>query len=251
MKQKKESRHIRAFLSGAVTTLLVCACLTTALAASGSVSFNKVRVSFNMQTVLPKGQDLSTESGASIPSTILYTDEQGNGTTYVPIRVLAETLHMPMWWDGTSGALNVEVSGDQALYMLGLDDAGLEWSGLAEEVEPIVPQAGKTLAEEIYSQQRDAFQKEFSLTEEDGEYLSITVTNNGHYPLQLDLGLSTDGEFIYTSTQVPVGSTVTRTMKCISFEGLENQPLTVRVGNATGTSHVIDAEITAVQFNAE
>lgn len=251
MKKRKKFQTLAPFLSGAVAALLVCACVGASLAASGAVRFNTASVSFHGKTLFHKGKDLTGENGAAIPSTILYTDEQGGGTTYVPLRVLAQALHMPMYWDQETGYLEVRLSGDQALYMLELDDAGSEYEGLAEEVEPIVPSGGKALVDKVLHQGEAAFEKEFPLDQRDGAYLSITVSNHGEYPLQFSLGFGMGDVNITKPTQIPAGATVTRTLKCYEEADFKELPIYMKVGNAPDSLHLIDAEITAVQFAGE
>ena len=249
---QKNWKQARAFLGGMTVSLLICLCATSALATTVTttqLSFNEVGVSFNSKGILPKGENLYTESGNAFPSTILYTDENGNGTTYVPIRVLTEALHLDTSWMQSRSQLNVTLSGDQALYLMGTNDAGGEWSGLAKEIDPISPSNGSTLLKQTVEATDDAFQHQFSsLNLENGNCISITVKNNGHFPLQFDLGFQEAGIMVSTPTQVPAGESVTRTVELLSVENLEQQPLTVVIGNAPGAGHTINAEITSTQF---
>ena len=85
-------RHLASFLGGAVTALALMACLTTALAASGKVTYNFANVSLNGTTKITAGQDITAANGQKVPGTILYTDAAGGKTNYLPIRTVSELL---------------------------------------------------------------------------------------------------------------------------------------------------------------
>ena len=148
MKKSGNGGQKRGFLAGLATALALCACVTASLAATGAVQFNQMELSLNGGTLLPKGEDLTTESGAAIPSSILYTDQQGGGTTYIPIRVLTEKLGWETVWDGQEGTLDVRLTGDLALSLLSRNQAGKVWVDLMEEVEPVRPQEGHKLLDQ-------------------------------------------------------------------------------------------------------
>ena len=81
----KQHKNLISFFSGILTVALLLACGTAALAATGgTVTFGTVSLSINGDTVLEKGETLLNDAGCAVPSTILYTDENGGGTTYVP-----------------------------------------------------------------------------------------------------------------------------------------------------------------------
>lgn len=94
---KKEK--ITSFLSGVVSCTLVLGLVTTALAATGNVSFGRVNVRLNSKEVFAQGDELRTDAGRAIPSSITYTDETGGDTTYVPLSYLSRLLDTPVSWD--------------------------------------------------------------------------------------------------------------------------------------------------------
>lgn len=251
MKKSKTSGQKRGFVAGLVTALALCACVTASLAATGAVQFNQMELSLNGGTLLPKGENLTTESGASIPSSILYTDEQGGGTTYIPIRVLTEKLGWETVWDGEQGALDVRLTGDLALSLMSLNQAGKTWVGLMEEVEPVQPQDGHKLLDQAEHSGTQPYWHSFQdLDLEKGTCLSITVTNSGSAPVQFDLGFGTSAQaFTSDATQVPAGETVTRTVKLLSQEAVNEKLLSIRLRGAEGTDHTLDLTVDAVQFD--
>ena len=95
----KKTGRIASFLSGAVTALALAACLTTALAASGKVSYNFANVSVEGTRKITAGQDITAANGQKIPGTILYTDAAGGKTNYLPIRTISELLGVEVGYD--------------------------------------------------------------------------------------------------------------------------------------------------------
>ncbi|MEY8388599.1 hypothetical protein AALC17_15150 [Oscillospiraceae bacterium 38-13] len=98
----KKIRHIRSFLSGAAAALAAAACLTTALAASGSVKYNFANVALDGQQKITAGQDITAANGQKVPGSILYTDEAGGKTNYLPIRTVSELLGVEIGYDSAT-----------------------------------------------------------------------------------------------------------------------------------------------------
>ena len=87
------------FLAGTLSATLIFGGITTALAASNTVTFNGVNLSMNGEAVFGKGEYLETSAGQQIPSSILYTDETGGGTTYLPVACISKLLNISITWD--------------------------------------------------------------------------------------------------------------------------------------------------------
>ena len=98
----KKLRHLASFLSGAAAALALAACLTTALAASGKVSYNFSNVSLDGTRKITAGQDITAANGQKVPGTILYTDAAGGKTNYLPIRTVSELLGVEIGYDAAS-----------------------------------------------------------------------------------------------------------------------------------------------------
>ena len=94
--------RITSFFAGAAAALALSACLTTALAASGQVSFNFVNVSLDGTPKITAGQDITAANGQKVPGSILYTDEAGGKTNYLPIRTISELLEVEIGYDSAS-----------------------------------------------------------------------------------------------------------------------------------------------------
>ncbi len=245
----KKQRRFPAFVGGIIIALIIYTTAVTALAASGTVTFNAVSVIFNGMEVFKKGASIQTASGASIPSSIRYTDDKGGNTTYVPIRKIADTLQMPIDWDASSGKATVHLDGDLKSYtqLYTMPLYGTDWTigNVMKEVKPIIPQGGTTVLASVNHQSAEEFKTDVPLTSGNGRYVSVTVTNHNNKPVEF--GLGKDG--ISMDSQVPAGETVTRTIEVISPEGQAYAPLCVFVGyDLTGISWPINVTVSAVQF---
>lgn len=98
----KEHKRIGTFFGGFATALALNACLTTALAASGTVSYNFANVALDGTQKITAGQDITAANGQKVPGSILYTDEAGGKTNYLPIRAISELLGVEIGYDSAS-----------------------------------------------------------------------------------------------------------------------------------------------------
>lgn len=98
----KKREHAKSFFSGVVTALLLAGCLTTALAASGKVSYNFSNVSLDGERKITAGADITAANGQKVPSSILFTDEAGGKTNYLPIRAISDLLGVEIGYDSAT-----------------------------------------------------------------------------------------------------------------------------------------------------
>ena len=98
----KRTNRLQSFLAGAAAALALSACLTTALAASGKVSYNFASVSLDGEKKITAGQDITAANGQKVPGTILYTDAAGGKTNYLPIRAVSELLGVEIGYDSAT-----------------------------------------------------------------------------------------------------------------------------------------------------
>ena len=98
----KEHKRIGTFIGGFATALALSACLTTALAASGKVSYNFANVALDGTQKITAGQDITAANGRKVPGSILYTDEAGGKTNYLPIRTISELLGTEIGYDSAT-----------------------------------------------------------------------------------------------------------------------------------------------------
>lgn len=95
-------KRIVSFASGFFAALALSLCLTTALAAAGQVSYNFANVSMDGTQKITAGQDITAANGQKIPGSILYTDEAGGKTNYLPIRTISELLGVEIGYDSAT-----------------------------------------------------------------------------------------------------------------------------------------------------
>ena len=103
-------RNMPSFLCGFACAALTLALGTTALAASGQVTFNFANVSVDGRTAITAGTTVTAANGQSVPSSILYTDAAGGKTNYLPIRAISELLGVEVDYDS---ATKTVLLGDQ------------------------------------------------------------------------------------------------------------------------------------------
>ncbi|WP_248926533.1 NlpC/P60 family protein [Paenibacillus hamazuiensis] len=91
-----------------ITIILVAAAsaalITTASAATGLVSFETVAAPFHWKV---GDKTYSSQDGYSDGTTTLPSSLNYNGTTYIPIRLLAETLGFKVDWDGSTNTATI------------------------------------------------------------------------------------------------------------------------------------------------
>ena len=88
----KKKRNLASFFAGVMTVLLTFGCLTSAMAASGEVTYNFANVTLNGEKKISAGSDITVANGEKAPSSILYTDVAGGKTNYLPIRAIIGKL---------------------------------------------------------------------------------------------------------------------------------------------------------------
>ena len=139
--RKRSHTYIPSFLAGAVMTLLLCVSVTTALAASGNIFFNQIQVNLNGETLVSKGEDLTLSSGAKVPSSILYTDANGGGTTYLPLRKMSAATDTSLLWYGKEKMVSLQSSRLLELLKLPLNCCGTSEVGalLNKSVQEVLP----------------------------------------------------------------------------------------------------------------
>ncbi len=98
-------KKIHGFLSGFVCALLLIALVTSVFAFTGKITVSKSNVKLNGDLVLLGSSEYSLANGCSAPVSLVYTDEKGGGTTYLPVRKISEILGVPIEWDGASKSI--------------------------------------------------------------------------------------------------------------------------------------------------
>lgn len=95
-------KRFPSFLAGAAAALALTALATSALAASGQVQFNFAGVALDGEMKITAGSDITAPNGQQVPGSILYVDEAGGKTNYLPIRTISELLGVEVGYDSAS-----------------------------------------------------------------------------------------------------------------------------------------------------
>lgn len=107
-------KRLSSYLAGLMTAAVLFGLGTAALAATGAVEFNTVGLTVNGVQLARPGESYTLDSGAQAPNTIVYTDENGGGTTYLPARRIAELLGAEIGYDPASNSVTVGKDGTAA-----------------------------------------------------------------------------------------------------------------------------------------
>lgn len=248
------------FLKGFLSAALVFGCISSALAASGAVSFSQVRLAMNGNVVFDQSESLTASNGQPIPSSITYTDAAGGGTTYLPLSYISRLLDTPISWDGATNTVSLGtykgVASGGASLTENPDDGGSlpltrvgRKAGPFTEVEPIQSEGFPIMARTAY-RSTEEYEYDTPVQARNGNHISITITNKGADHLILLVGREyTVGQELI-STQVPAGQTVTRTFRVEQTDDGLNPRFYAMVTYYSGLSQDMDFEISATQFNA-
>lgn len=95
-------RNTTSFVTGLLTGALLLSLGTTALAASGNIHFNFSNVALNGERKIAAGATITAPNGQQVPSTILYVDEAGGKTNYLPIRAVSQLLGTEIGYDAAT-----------------------------------------------------------------------------------------------------------------------------------------------------
>ena len=134
-------RRIGSFLAGATTTLLIGTLSVSALAASGSITLkvNPIRVLVNGEEFHPKD--------AKGNDALVFTY---NGTTYAPLRALAEAYGLTVGYDSTAKAATVSTPGTTTINVSASADGSFASQWKVEE-KPVTDYGNEKIYTVTYS----------------------------------------------------------------------------------------------------
>ena len=98
-------RRVPSFLAGVLTTLLAVAMATTALAASGAISYNGATVTVGGEA--QAAGDITTAEGQA-PGSIQFTDAAGNVTHYLPLETIDQLPGVDAAYDPVTKTVKLE-----------------------------------------------------------------------------------------------------------------------------------------------
>lgn len=260
-------KHV-SFLAGVLCALMVVSLGTTALAAEGLLSYNKVGVTLFGETEVKAGETYTAANGQNVPSSITYTDAAGGLTNYLSIRQIAELLDADIDWNSATGSVeiappsqgggvSVEVDGD-VIHQSGSGSSSKPDSVAApfQLVETKIPGTSTkvhTLLSEATFQSSSDFDQVFQYRDGWGQYINITVANNntkGNAIVNLYRYKTIGTHDRFPSIEVAPGETVTTT---VLVDESAVTDLTGRLGmNITYSDEGSQVNVTvkAVQFAA-
>jgi ribosomal protein L17 len=96
---------IKGFFAGVIITSLMMTSMFVYASEGTSmieVVFNKINIAVNNSIVGVEGENYLLSSGAEVPNSILY-----KGTTYLPLRKVAELLGKEVTWDGLTSTAGI------------------------------------------------------------------------------------------------------------------------------------------------
>ena len=123
-------KRFPSFLAGAAAALALTALATSALAASGQVQFNFAWVALDGEMKITAGSDITAPNGQQVPGSILYTDETGGKTNYLPVRTVSELLGVEVGYDS---ATRTVLLGEQTVPATTAAASGTYWHREADE----------------------------------------------------------------------------------------------------------------------
>ena len=215
-------KKYRSFTAGVVATLMAVSTVGTALAASSRVEYNKAGISLFGENKVLTGESYKAPNGQDVPSVITYVDETGgkkaDGSTPAnATKPVLGTVHGPF----------TEIDPAKA--------AGKSLTGVLQDNTKVQTTCGYSLEGTFYP--------------EDGQYIVLTVTNNGSAAQTVTAGraLTLGGFEKFTSVDIGAGETLTRAF--LIADDAEELESTLAFGvYAKGVSSLSDITVSLKQY---
>lgn len=213
-------KRIPSYFAGFLTAALIFALMTSAMAATGQVSFSNVNISVLGSEKIASGDTYTGENGAQIPSSITYTDEKGGKTTFVALREMSDLLNSTISWDGKTQTVHFgegeDNSANSVEILTGQNEVNADSTQIASEPElnvthglftEIAPLADDAKSKPIVLLNNADFCSSTGFTNQlfhiypmYGNYVEIEVTNHGE-PVAMQVGNP-----YYVTTDLPANS---------------------------------------------
>ena len=98
-------KRLQGFILGVIITALLLGSVPV-FAENISVLFNNINIMLNGEKIASAGDSYKLDNGSTVPFSILY-----KGTTYLPMRKVAELLGKEVTWDGTTNTAGISDKG--------------------------------------------------------------------------------------------------------------------------------------------
>lgn len=104
-------KRIPTFLAGFLSAVLMLGLCTTALAAAGKITYNFANIALRGERKIEAGTMVMAQNGQQVPSSILYIDEAGGKTNYLPIRAISDLLGVEIDYDSETKTVHLDGKG--------------------------------------------------------------------------------------------------------------------------------------------
>ena len=256
-------KKFASFAAGMAVMLLVVSSVGSVSAASSRVEYNKAGISLFGEDKVLAGEPYKAPNGQEVPSVITYVDVTGGTTNYLSIRQISELLGIDVRWDGQKNRVNLGADPADYVVVGGKEDDGSIPANAAKpvlgtvhgpftEIDP-ARAAGKSLTGVLQDNTRVqttcGYSLEGTFYPEDGQYIVLTVTNNGSAVQTVTAGraLTLGGFEKFTSVDIGAGETLTRAFTIA--DGAEELESTLAFGvYAKGVSGLSDITVSLKQY---
>ena len=238
-------KKYRSFTAGVVATLMAVSTVGTALAASSRVEYNKAGISLFGENKVLTGESYKAPNGQDVPSVITYVDETGGKTNYLSIRQISELLGIEVRWDGQKNRVNLGADPADYVVVGGKEDDG----SIPAKAKAVGKSLTGVLQDNTKVQTTCGYSLEGTFYPEDGQYIVLTVTNNGSAAQTVTAGraLTLGGFEKFTSVDIGAGETLTRAF--LIADDAEELDSTLAFGvYAKGVSGLSDITVSLKQY---
>lgn len=187
---KNKLKKLPPFLSGMLTMALLFTMVGSALAVSGTISYNQAGISLFGEVKVQAGESFTAPNGQQVPSVITYTDESGGKTNYLSIRQLSELLDADIAWNSSTGNVDIAPVGNGEVNVVKAGEPlviatapvyGIT-AGPFTEIDPSTVDTSGTALTQMANTHMISSTGCFAdgtFRAKGGNYIVFTVTNNG------------------------------------------------------------------------
>lgn len=214
------------FVAGMAAMLLAISFVGGASAASSQVEYNQAGISLFGEDKVFAGENYKAPNGQEVPSVITYVDFTGGKTNYLSIRQISELLGIEVRWDSQKNRVNLGADPADYVVVGGKEGDGSIPANATKPVLGIVhgpfteidpaKAVGRSLTGVLQDntkvQTTCGYSLESTFYPEDGNYIVLTITNNGSAVQTVTAGraLTLGGFDKFTSVDISAGETLTR-----------------------------------------
>ena len=246
-----------------VMAALLTVSTVSAAAVSGRVEYNKAGISLFGENKVLTGETYQAPNGQEVPSVITYVDVTGGKTNYLSIRQISELLGVNVQWDGKNNRVNLGSNPADYVVVGGKEGDGSiptnatkpvlgTVHGPFTEIDPdkaVDKSLTGVLQDNTKVQTTCGYSLEGTFYPEDGQYIVLTVTNNGSATQTVTAGraLTLGGFEKFSPVDIGAGETLTRAFYLV--DGAEELESTLAFGvYAKGVSGLSDITVSLKQY---